>query len=144
MQPLAVCLDEAPELSTRDVIYAVQSIVGDEEIKCVTAITRKGTWHITSASETARDVLFGPGLDVNYKHYAYELHRPRQERPPPAFISVLLKDEMSDEVVSNINNYSRATRVLRRCYSFATSALFTVVNPFGTFPTSYQFARYTK
>ena len=102
-RPLTICVSGAEELSTREVILALQSIIDYEEIKCVTPTKKAGTWQITLATETSKDVVIGTGLDVNEQHYeCYPLLNPRQRGPPPAYVTVKMPYEMSDNYVTDV------------------------------------------
>ena len=148
-RPLTICVSGAEELSTREVIVALQSIIDDEEIKCVTPTKKAGTWQITLATEASKGVVIGTGLDVNEQHYeCYPLLNPRQRGPPPAYVTVKMPYEMSDNYVTNVLcKYGRVSKVYRRHYSFAPCTetgvrVFTVLDPYGSFPTSLRIGGY--
>ena len=148
-RPLTICVSGAEELSTREVILALQSIIDYEEIKCVTPTKKAGTWQITLATETSKDVVIGTGLDVNEQHYeCYPLLNPRQRGPPPAYVTVKMPYEMSDNYVTDVLcKYGRVSKVYRRHYSFAPCTetgvrVFTVLDPYGSFPTSLRIGGY--
>ena len=65
-RPLTIVLDNAEDLSTRDVITALHSVVHDEDLKCVTQIGNQGSFQITLGCTTARDTVLSKGFDVNH------------------------------------------------------------------------------
>ena len=148
-RPLTIVLDSAEDLSTRDVIAALYSVVHDKDLKCETQVGNQASFQITLRCTTARDTVLNRGFDVKHQHHqCYSIDRPRNRGPPPAFVSVKMRYVMSDETVTSLlNNYGQVKNIHRRCYSFAPSTetrvrIFTVKNPKGEFSTSHRIGRY--
>ena len=63
----------------------------------------------------------------------------RQRGPPPAYVTVKMPYEMSDNYVTDVlGKYGRVSKVYRRHYSFAPCTetgvrVFTVLDPYGSF-----------
>ena len=112
-RPLTIVLDNAEDLSTRDVITALHSVVQEEDLKFVTQVGNQGSFQITLGCTTARDTVLGTGFDVNHQHYqCYSIDIPRNRGPPTAFVSVKMPYEIPDETVTTLlNNYGQVTNI---------------------------------
>ena len=153
-RPLTVRLQTEEDISTRDVIMALQTVVEEENIKCVTQTLRHGVWQISFGNQTAKHTVLRAVLDIKERHYeCVELagSRPKHAHPagpPPALVTCKMPYEMPDATIKSVlSKHGHVSRVHRRCYSFAPMIetgvrVFTVVNPKGTFPISLQVGHY--
>ena len=104
---------------------ALQTVVEEENIKCVTQTLHHGVWQISFGNQTAKDTVLRAGLDIKERHYEWvELSGLPQHAhsagPPPALVTCKMPYEMPDATIKSVlSKHGHVSRVHRRCYSFA-------------------------
>ena len=120
-RPLTVRLQAEEDISTRDVIMALQTVAEEENIKCVSQTLRHGVWQISFGNQTEEDTVLSTVLDIKKRHFECVVLsglRPQHAHPagpPPALVTCKMPYEMPDATIKIVlSKHGHVSRVHRR------------------------------